>query len=113
VPDPKGLLFGRAAAAIHIEVKATSTDGRGPFPMSRAEWEEARRCHVDDDAAYVIVRVFKARHRSRGSATSSSIPIAAHGRGEVRLADRDLWVTVAPLQPPVSAIGTDAAGGGG
>ncbi|MCW5805909.1 MAG: DUF3883 domain-containing protein [Deltaproteobacteria bacterium] len=98
VPDPRGLLFHRAAHSFHIEVKSTSTDdGRGPFPMSRAEWDEARRCHAEGDAVYVIVRVFEAD-------TAPTIgdvifdPFAAHERGEIRLADRDLWVTVAPPQ---------------
>lgn len=104
VPDPKGLLFGHAAAAIHIEVKATSTDGSGPFPMSRAEWEEARRCHVDDDAAYVVVRVFEVDTAPRIGDVIFD-PFAAHGRGEVRLADRDLWVTVAPPQIAVDDVG--------
>lgn len=109
VPDPKGLLFGRAAAAIRIEVKATSTDGSGPFPMSRAEWEEARRCHVDGDAAYVIVRIFTVDTSPRVGDVIFD-PFAAHGRGEVRLADRDLWVTIAP--PVVSEEALEGRGGG-
>jgi hypothetical protein len=109
VPDPKGVIFGRAAAALHIEVKATSTDGSGPFPMSRAEWEEARRCHVDDDAAYVIVRVFAVDTAPRIGDVIFD-PFAAHGRGEVRLADRDLWVTVAPPQIAVDNDGDNEDG---
>jgi len=97
VPDPKGLLFRRTAVALHIEVKATSTDGTGPFPMSRAEWEEARRCNGDGDAVYVIIRVFTADTAPRIGDVILD-PFAAYGRGEVRLTDRDLWVTVAPPQ---------------
>lgn len=97
VSDQKGLLFGRSSAAIHIEVKATSTDGNGPFPMSRAEWEEARRCHFAAAAAYVIVRVFQVDTLPRIGDVIFD-PFAAHGRGEIRLADRDLWVTIAPPQ---------------
>lgn len=97
VPDPRGLLFQRAAASLHIEVKATSTEGGGPFPMSRAEWEEARRCHVDGVDGYVLVRVFQADSDPRIGDVIFD-PFAAHGRGEIRLADRDLWVTVAPRQ---------------
>jgi hypothetical protein len=95
VPDPGGILFHRPASSFHIEVKATSTDGRGPFPMSRPEWEEARRCHVEAHAIYVIVRVFNADTDPRIGDIIVD-PFAAHGRGEIRLADRDLWVTVAP-----------------
>ena len=57
----------------------------------------ARRCHVDDDAVYVIVRVFKVDTAPRIGDVIFD-PFAAHGRGELRLADRDLWVTVAPPQ---------------
>ena len=100
VPDPKGALFGTSAASVQIEVKATSTDGSGPFPMSRAEWEEARRCHVEGTEGtelYVIVRVFDVDSDPRIGDVIVD-PFAAHGRGEIRLADRDLWVTVAPPQ---------------
>lgn len=104
VPDPKGLLFRRTAVALHIEVKATSTDGTGPFPMSRAEWEEARRCNSDGDAVYVIIRVFTADTAPRIGDVILD-PFAAYGRGEVRLTDRDLWVTVAPPQVTVDNAG--------
>jgi hypothetical protein len=70
--------------------------------MSRAEWEEACRCHVDDAAAYVIVRVFEVDIAPRIGDVIFD-PFAAHGRGEIRLADRDLWVTVARAQTAVYA----------
>jgi len=106
VTDTKGLLFSRPATAVHIEVKATSTDGTRPSPMSRAEWEEARRCHVDGDATYVIIRVF---HVDTAPRVGDVIfdPFAAHGRGEIRLADRDLWVTIAPPQIVADREGDD------
>jgi hypothetical protein len=99
VPDLNGRLFGKSAAAFLIEVKSTTTDGSGPFPMSRAEWDQARQCHEEDgDNVYVILRVFEADSSPRiGDVVPD--PFAAHRRGEVRLAERDLWVTVSPLQP--------------
>jgi hypothetical protein len=61
VPDPEGHLFGKPAIMYLIEVKSTTTDGSGPFPMSRAEWDRARQCHEDGgDPVYVILRVFEA-----------------------------------------------------
>jgi hypothetical protein len=61
VPDPHGRLFGLPATSCLIEVKSTSTDGSGPFPMSRSEWDEARQCHeASGDEVYVILRVFDA-----------------------------------------------------
>lgn len=109
VADPRGRLFGRPADKLLIEVKSTSTDGSGPFPMSRPEWDAARRAHeAQNGEIYVIVRVFRAD-------TTPIIgdvlldPFAAHRRGEVRLADRDLWVTVSPPLPPGAASGEGAA----
>ncbi|SDF36625.1 protein of unknown function [Myxococcus virescens] len=95
VPDPKGRLFGKPAAAFLLEVKSTSTDGSGPFPMSRAEWDQARQCHEEGgDTIYIILRVFEADSNPRiGDVVMD--PFAAHRRGEIRLAERDLWVTVA------------------
>jgi len=99
VPDPQGRLFRRPAASLLIEVKSTGTDGRAPFPMSLAEWDEARRCHEESgDALYVILRVFDADASPRiGDLVLD--PFGAYRRGEIRLAERDLWVTVAPRQP--------------
>jgi len=100
VADPEGRLFRRPAPTIWIEVKSTSTDGRDPFPMSRAEWDQARICHEGDgERIYVIVRVVNADQNPRiGDVVID--PFAAHRRGEIQLSDRDLWVTVAPLQLP-------------
>jgi hypothetical protein len=96
VPDPNGRLFGMPAATFWIEVKSTTTVGDGAFPMSRAEWEQARECHVDGNGAvYVIVRVFEA-DRSPKIGDVVIDPFGALSRGEVRLAERDLWVTVSP-----------------
>jgi len=77
-----------------VEVKSTSTVGDGAFPMSSAEWDQARRCHENGTGTiYVIVRVFDADSNPRiGDVVID--PFAAHRRGEIRLAGRDLWVTV-------------------
>ena len=96
VPDPNGRLFGIPAGAYLIEVKSTTTDGSGSFPMSSAEWDHARRCHEKvDDAVYVILRVVQTDSSPKiGDFVID--PFAAHRRGEIRLAERDLWVKVAP-----------------
>lgn len=96
VPDPDGRLFGIPAAAYLIEVKSTTTDGSGSFPMSSAEWDHARRCHEKvDDAVYVILRVVQTDSRPKiGDFVID--PFAAYRRGEIRLVERDLWVRVAP-----------------
>jgi hypothetical protein len=108
VPDPVGRLFGTPTSAFLIEVKSTSTDGGGSFPMSRAEWDQARWCHENGgDTIYVIVRVFEADVRPRIGDVLMD-PFAAHRRGEVRLADRDLWVTVAPLLALEATPSSDA-----
>jgi hypothetical protein len=99
IPDPAGVLFGVSANAFHLEVKATSTDGRFAFPMSAAEWNEARRCHeANDGTNYVIVRVINALDAPRIGDVIVD-PFGAHRRGEVRLAERDLWVTVSQRAP--------------
>ena len=98
VPDPDGRLFGRPSSEFLIEVKSTSTDGSNPFPMSRPEWEKARKCHdAADEGVYVILRVFYADESPRIGDVLID-PFGAEQRGEVRLDDRDLWVTVAPLE---------------
>lgn len=103
VPDPAGLLFGYPAKALLIEVKATSTDGRGAFPMSRHEWDEARRCHeaIGTDEVYVVVRVANALVDPRISDFVID-PFDCFRRGEIQLADRDIWVHVAPRIPAAS-----------
>jgi hypothetical protein len=96
VSDPGGRLFGQPVDKLHIEVKSTSTDGSGPFPMSRPEWDAARRAHEEQNGVvYVILRVFRADTKPHIGDVLLD-PFAAHRRGEVRLADRDLWVTVSP-----------------
>lgn len=65
--------------------------------MSSAEWNHARQCDQGDgQTIYVILRVFETDSYPRiGDAVLN--PFAAHCRGEVLLADKDLWITVAPL----------------
>lgn len=111
VSDPTGRLFPGLPTRALIEVKSTRTDGSGPFPMSRAEWEEARRCHVEGGAVYIIVRVFEADTNPRIGDVIFD-PFAAHGRGEIRLADRDLWVTVSPPEPVPATSEVEANDGG-
>ena len=111
VKDPAGKLFAGSPSRVLIEVKSTRTDGSGPFPMSRGEWNTARRCHeAQDGSLYVIVRVF---HADSEPCIGDVLidPFAAHRRGEVRLADRDLWVTVAPPQLTPDGPGSDGEEG--
>ena len=110
VADSAGRLFGREAATLLIEVKSTRTDGSGPFPMSRGEWDRARRSHeAQDGTLYVIVRVF---HADSEPCIGDVLldPFAAHRRGEVRLAERDLWVKVAA---PELVLVEESIGDGG
>lgn len=59
----------------------------------------------------MIVRVFGADTDPRiGDVVFD--PFAAHGRGEIRLADRDLWVTVSPLDPALGTSNVEANGEG-
>lgn len=94
VPAAFGELFGVRAPTSLVEVKATATDGAGAFPMSRAEWEEAQRCHEGDGReVYVLVRVFEADAKPRiGDVVFD--PFGAFRRREVHIAGRDVWVTV-------------------
>lgn len=117
VRDPEGRLFKRPAERLLIEVKSTSTDGSGPFPMSRGEWDLARRCsEAQDGTLYVIVRVFRADTTPHVGDIVFD-PFAAHRRGEVRWIEKDIWVTVAPPKLPSATTTTappserDDAGG--
>lgn len=97
VSDPTGSLFGKPATTFLIEVKSTSTDGAGSFPMTRHEWEQARRCHEADGVeVYAIVRIFSTNDKPRIGDVIVD-PFSGLLNGSVRLAERDLWVTVAPL----------------
>ena len=79
------------------------------FPMSSAEWDHARRCHEKvDDAVYVILRVVQTDSSPKiGDFVID--PFAAHRRGEIRLAERDLWVRIAPRQTKESSTGSAPA----
>jgi len=97
VPNTRGCIVDHPATVLLMEVKSTSGDGGGAFPMSAAEWEKARECHDDQGGPlYVIIRVCDVLAAPR-IADIVVDPYGAFQRGEVRLANRDLWVTVAPL----------------
>lgn len=56
--DRTGELAGRTTGMqCYIDVKATSDDGKHPFPMTRNEWNLAIECSSSMDAVYIIVRV--------------------------------------------------------
>lgn len=90
-------VFGVSLGTTFIEVKSTATDGSRPFPMSQAEWEQARVSHETGKSSYVILRVFQTDSEPRIGDVIID-PFAAYKRREIRLADRDLWVTVSPRQ---------------
>jgi len=65
--------------------------------MSVAEWDKARDSHEQPDGPlYVIIRVCNTLTVPRITDIVVD-PYGAFQRGEVRLTNRDLWVTVAPL----------------
>lgn len=99
VLDPAGNLFPGAPSRVYIEVKSTQANNFGPFQMSRNEWDTARRCHAAHGGPlYVIVRVFQA-DTTPYIGDLISDPFDAYQRDEVRLLERDFWVTVAPPDP--------------
>jgi hypothetical protein len=98
VSDPLGQLFGRKVIRLLIEVKATSTDGSGPFLISGAEWGKATECYrMSENCLYVIVRVFQADTTPRIGDVLLD-PVAMEHRSELRLTSRDMWISVSP--PP-------------
>lgn len=55
--DVEGRLGGRPGAVCLIEVKASSGDGTGPFPLSVNEWNRAHQAHESTEELYLIIRV--------------------------------------------------------
>ena len=93
--DSAGRLTGRDDAPLcFIEVKATTSDGRVPFPITFNEWRLAQECHDDgEERVYVIVRV-------RQIQTAPEIfdvivdPVKALQDGWLRTRDKDLYLVV-------------------
>ncbi|MDE0000652.1 MAG: DUF3883 domain-containing protein [Rhodospirillaceae bacterium] len=93
--DSAGRLTGRADAPLcFIEVKATTSDGRVPFPITINEWRLAQECHDDvEERVYVIVRV---RQIQEAPEIFDVIvdPVKALQEGWLRTRDKDLYLVV-------------------
>jgi len=92
--DDGGRLTGRNdSPQCLIEVKATTGDGRAPFPITTNEWRLAHECHDDKDRAYVIIRV---RQILDAPEIFDVIvdPVKALQDGWVRTRDKDLYLVV-------------------
>ena len=99
--DAAGVVGQRAGARCLIEVKASKEAGDATFPMSRNEWKVAGAAHRSDTDVYVIIRV----HNVASAPAVIDVlidPFGMSARGELELADKDLWVSVAAKrgQPP-------------
>ena len=93
--DSAGRLTGRDDAPLcFIEVKATTGDGRAPFPITFNEWRLAQECHDDGkERVYVIVRV---RQMQEAPEIFDVIvdPVKAFQDGWLRTRDKDLYLVV-------------------
>ena len=93
--DSAGRLTGRDDAPLcFIEVKATTSDGRAPFPITFNEWRLAQECHDDgEERVYVIVRV---RQIQEAPEIFDVIvdPVKALQDGWLRTRDKDLYLVV-------------------
>ena len=93
--DSAGRLTGRDDAPLcFIEVKATTGDGRAPFPITFNEWCLAQECHDDrEERVYVIIRV---RQIQKEPEIFDVIvdPVKALQDGWLRTRDKDLYLVV-------------------
>lgn len=93
--DSAGRLTGRNDAPLcHIEVKATTSNGRAPFPISFNEWSLAQECHDDGEAGvYVVVRVRQILDNPEIFDVIVD-PVKALQEGWLRTRDKDLYLVV-------------------
>lgn len=93
--DSTGRLTGRDDAPLcFIEVKATTSDGRAPFPITFNEWRLAQECHDGgEERVYVIIRV---RQIQEAPEIFDVIvdPVKALQDGWLRMRDKDLYLAV-------------------
>jgi hypothetical protein len=91
--DVEGKLAGRPGALCLVEVKASSGDATGPFPLSVNEWNRAHQAHESGDEVYVIVRV--ARVCDRPEITDVIVdPVQLLREGKLRVDAKGLEVIV-------------------
>ena len=77
----------------YIEVKSSAGEIGDSFPMSINEWEQARLCHEDENALYIIIRVSNVRTHP----AISDVILNPYGLWKKRLlslSKRDLSVSV-------------------
>ena len=93
--DTVGRLTGRDDAPLcFIEVKATTSDGRVPFPITFNEWCLAQKCHDgEEESVYVIVRV-RQIHEAPEIFDVIVDPVKALQDGWLRTRDKDLYLVV-------------------
>ena len=92
--DDGGGLTGRNDAPLClIEVKATTSDGRAPFPITINEWRLAQECHDDEERVYVIIRVRQVQEVPEIFDVIVD-PVKALQDGWVRTRDKDLYLVV-------------------
>ena len=93
--DSAGRLTGRDDTPLcFIEVKATTSDGRAPFPITFNEWRLAQECHDDgEERVYVIVRV-RQIHEAPEIFDVIVDPVKALQDGWLRTRDKDLYLVV-------------------
>ena len=93
--DSAGRLTGRKNAPLcFIEVKATTSDGRAPFPITFNEWRLAQECHDDgEERVYVIVRVRQIQDAPEIFDVIVD-PVKALQDGWLRTRDKDLYLVV-------------------
>ncbi len=92
--DEDGRLTGRKNQPLcYIEVKSSADSGSDSFPMSINEWEQARLCHEDKKALYIIIRVNNVQTQP---AISDVIldPYCLWKKKQLSIAKRDLSVYV-------------------
>jgi hypothetical protein len=101
-PDSHGCLSGREdKPCCYIEVKATTEDGAEAFPITANEWEKARWCHDNQNAAvYMIIRVERIASQSPGVWDILIDPVKLWTNNEIAISHHDLWVHVGrPVHP--------------
>lgn len=91
--DVEGKISGIKGADCLIEVKSSTGDACGPFPMSWNEWSVADECHEEEGRCYVIFRVAFA---DSDPALVDVIvdPVGLEREQVLRVSSKDLWVRV-------------------
>lgn len=103
--DATGCVGQRPGVRCLIEVKSSQGAADPTFPMSKNEWRVAGAAHVSEGDVYLIVRVENVATAPR-IADVLIDPFRMCGRGEIELAEKDLWVSVSAKRAKVSGEST-------